>query len=351
MDDRIGTGFVGWCGNGQMLCAGRFLCGGSEFFLAATRFAGCLRGSGFRQADGGRGAGCGLNHSGGSDPCCPRVPHAGQHSPHQQAHCMGVGAQVEPVGVGLLGHALPHGQQRHPARAAPGQHGGHHQHGPPPTQAGCRQQQQGPGQVELLLDGQRPQVLQQRRTAKHLEVRLLRVNLPPVGHIQQRRRQVLLLPPQRIGCPPQRGQGGDHQHGQHGGQQPAQAPGIERAQAQAASGQPLAQQQRGDQKPRQHKKHIHAEKPAGGQPRHLGMKNHDRSHRQRTHAVQPRYVLSLVHSTHTCSHSIRSPSTKGSTIWAQGDSQAPHQQQTVVFEGRLIRVNRDGGTCAADTLA
>ena len=122
-----------------------------------------------------------------------RDPQRRQDGAGQQPHGVGVGSEVDPrrivggrVAVDDRQHEHQSGRQQRPDPRDPA-HPGCSAH--PPGQ----DQQPRPDEVELLLDRQRPQVLEHRRAAGRLEVALVGQDVDPVGDVGQRRGQVALL--------------------------------------------------------------------------------------------------------------------------------------------------------------
>ena len=81
-----------------------------------------------------------------------------------------------------------------------------------------------PQQVELLLDRERPQVLQQRRALERLEVGLLREDLVPVVDVEERGDRVAARPHGVAGQEDRRHERGDGDDQERGRQQAARAP-------------------------------------------------------------------------------------------------------------------------------
>ncbi len=106
---------------------------------------------------------------------------------------------------------------------------------------------QGPQEVELLLDGQRPQVLEQRRTSYGLEVGLLAEDQVPVGDVPQGRQHVPTQPGHLPWQEHDRVGERDHEDDVEGGQQPPGASHPECLEVYAAPLAPLGEQQRGDE--------------------------------------------------------------------------------------------------------
>lgn len=153
------------------------------------------------------------------------------------------------------------------ARPEQGQQPGHHE---------------GPEHVELLLDGQRPQVLEQRRGGGR-EVVGAAEDHHPVARVGQRAEP---LPAQarrelRDGEPRQR-RAADQRH-HHGRHQAPHAAHPEGSEAQPPAAVDPADQARGDQEAGEYEEHVHAHEPARQQGR-PGVEHEDREH---GHAAQP----------------------------------------------------------------
>ena len=129
-----------------------------------------------------------------------------------------------------------------------------------PAQVEHEQGHRWPHDVELLLDGERPHVRQRRGLGGQDEVVAAADDEVPVGHVEQGRERV----EPEVGELPR---GGEHlgvdghpdQHDQQGGQQPAGPAGPELAQPDGQPLGPLAEQQRGDQEPRQDEEDVDGE--------------------------------------------------------------------------------------------
>ena len=214
----------------------------------------------------------------------PQRPGQRQRGPDQQRRGVRVGAVVDRGRVAARRVLNRHDQRRNRrpgqrarhARAARGQPGDHAPY------------DQRPDQVELLLDGQRPQVIERRRRPGlpgRGEVRDVVQDLVPVARVrgrgQQRQPQRSLLPGLDHGR-----RGGDHD--QHHGQRRQQAPGSpgpEARQVQAAGAVVPGDQQIGDQEPAEHEEDVDAEE-AAGQPGSALMEADDGEDGQRPDPVE-----------------------------------------------------------------
>ena len=114
-------------------------------------------------------------------------PHHGGHAPEQQLPCPGVGAEIGPVGTeAVRRHPHPH------RRADRQDHGDHAQAErpamPPPRsdEEDQLRQHQRPDQVVLLLDGERPGLLDRVDRRELGEVSVSGDDLLPVGDVEER---------------------------------------------------------------------------------------------------------------------------------------------------------------------
>ncbi len=214
----------------------------------------------------------------------PGVPQRRQRRADAQTHEVRVAAQVDAAGVAAvdLGGVEP----GHPGRAGQRHHHGQHGQGAASAQAQGAPRQQRPHDVELLLHRQRPQVLQQRRAAEGLEVRLFGDDLPPVRHVDQRRRDVAHQPRHRVGRQHRRHHGhhGDHREGRR--QQAARPAQVEGAEVDAAMARVFAQQQRGDDEAGDDEEHVHAQEAGRREPVLPQVVGDDGEHGDAPQAVQ-----------------------------------------------------------------
>jgi hypothetical protein len=223
----------------------------------------------------------------------PAGPDHGQRRADQDPGGPGVGALV---GAGRIqpgvvqrehGHGRAGGQGQRGQRQ-PGQPAGLAFAQPPHAQQPAQQQPR-PDQVELLLHGQRPQVIQRRGRREPGEVRLVLDDQVPVGRVGRGRDD-------RAAQPPQLGPVGDghpradhDQHHEQRRQQPPGPPQPEIGQRQPPGPGPLPQQQVGDQVPGQGEEHSYPQQ-APGRPAQLLVEGDHRDHGQRAQPVQPRQV-------------------------------------------------------------
>ncbi len=217
---------------------------------------------------------------------------AGQGRADQHVLAAGVGAlvQTHDRGTGLKGQAHVDGRCHRPDHGR-GQHGPEAPRGPElPTQMEQDQDHRRPDDVELLLDGQRPHVLERRGLGRGGEVAAATDDEVPVGHIEQRGERVEAdsaeLP-----------RATEHlheeshadQHHQQGGQEPAGPAGPELTQLDGQPFGPLPQQQGGDEETRQDEEDVDAQKSPGSH-RCTTVVEEDARHRHRPEAVQCRDI-------------------------------------------------------------
>ena len=215
----------------------------------------------------------------GGDPL--QRPAQGQARAHEQGDGVSVGAVVQARGT--LADRVPDGHgHRGRGRAQPDHHRAR-----PPARAGTQDngQEERPEQVELLLDGQGPEVLQRRRRAEHREVGLVVQGLPPVARVSDRREQ-----PRPQGRQLIRLEHGDrcrdrHEHDRQAGQEPPGSADPESAQIDSAAPIPRRGEQVGDQVSADDEEDIHAQE-ASGQPGYSLVEGQDHEHRDSPQAVQ-----------------------------------------------------------------
>ena len=155
-----------------------------------------------------------------------------------------------------------------------------------PDQPEDGQDQHGPHQVELLLDGQGPGVGQRRHRPGGHEVVGGGGDLVPVGHVQEGGQGVAAVPGVGAGqCHVPHEGGHRHQHHQQGGEEPTGPPRPEAAQAHRAGPLELPDQEPGDEEPGEHVEHVDPEE-AAGRPGHPEVERAHRQHRHAPEAVQ-----------------------------------------------------------------
>ena len=162
---------------------------------------------------------------------------------------------------------------------------------PAPAEAETGQDQQGPHQVELLLDGQGPGVAQRRGHLELGEVGLVGHDEVPVRIVEERGQPVRFEGGfDDVGTTEARVDGQHHQQEHDGGQEPFGPPEPERAQADGLAAVPLADQQSGDQEAREHEEEVDAEVAAVG-PVEAEVVGHHPGHGQRPQSVEGGHVV------------------------------------------------------------
>jgi hypothetical protein len=149
---------------------------------------------------------------------------------------------------------------------------------------------QRPQQVELLLDPERPGVLQRRRGRRLGEVVGAAVDHAPVGHVSEGAERVPAQQPDfdRGEQPAEHDHDGD-EHGQQSGQQPAGPAGPEGAEPDAPATDALDQEQRRDQVAGEHEERVNAEEPTR-QPADAAVEEQYPGDCQGAHTIQSRPV-------------------------------------------------------------
>lgn len=222
-------------------------------------------------------------------PGAPQRPGAGQRErqgdggAEQQAAAVGVGAVVHPGGV-RAGRV----EDRHRHERGGGQGEGAHGLQPLPPQHGHQgPQQQRPAQVELLLDGERPQVLEhgQGQAVELREVHIVLRQLPPVAAVGEGGGD---RPAQAAVClaAGQCGRAGGHrEHEPQQGEQPQGAAFPEGAEPDPAGSPVVGGEQTGDQVAADDEEEIDSEE-AARQPRRMHVIDDDARHGQCPQSVQ-----------------------------------------------------------------
>ena len=280
----------------------------------------------------------GAQHRDPSGQTAP-VPHhqrSGGGADEQRLHS-GVGAEVDTVERCVAGQRHAGRRRReHPgagedehrrAERARGQrraatvsqrretrdHGRHHQR---------------PEQVVLLLDGQRPRVLQRRRRRPVTEVIGVLGDEQPIGHPEQGGHGFVA----QVGggfCGEQfaGGHHGQHHHDQRG-QQPPGSSNPEAFQTDPAGAADLVQQQRGDQEPTEHEEHVDAEESAG-HSRNTAMVGEHQRDRDRSDTVE------------------RSDATTRADVAARPHTDRRRTQGSAGFDGSAGNAGFDGSAVVA----
>ena len=212
----------------------------------------------------------------------------GHPGAQQQREHAGVGAVVHAAGVGggVIEHHHGDGgdssqAQNHAARVGLAHVHGYHS-----------EQQRGPNQVELFLDGERPKVRKRRGVAQSIEVRDVLGNLPPVVEEQQRRQNVGAHLGEHHVVEDGAQRTGHHHDGHHGGDQATDAADPEALEVDAAGLSDFVEQQARDQIARKHKEDRDA-KQAALSPREVKVIEHHRDDGERTQTVECRDVAGL----------------------------------------------------------
>ena len=148
------------------------------------------------------------------------------------------------------------------------------------------QQNERPDQVELLLDGERPGVLERRGVRHRREVVRVGGDEMPVRHVPERRQGVAeeVGGAQRLGEEGGRGTH-DGEHQEECRQEPAGPAPPERPQGDAPAALPFGQQERRDEVPGQNEEEIDAEVPAD-RPRRRSVEQDHTGDGERPDAVQ-----------------------------------------------------------------
>ena len=181
-------------------------------------------------------------------------------------------------------------QQRHRDRDHQGGDGepfGHAEHTtcPDPQQ---HHHHQRPQQVELLLDGEAPEVAQ-RREVPGRAVSLPDPDLVPVRDVEQPAQHVATQFAERVRSEDRRVRDQHEHHHEQRREQPASTPHPEMPEMDAAGALLLGDQQQRDQVTADDEEDLHAQEPAG-QPLTVGVVDHHRHDCERAHAVESREV-------------------------------------------------------------
>ena len=164
-----------------------------------------------------------------------RYPHEGERGPEEETGSPGIGPVVDARGIYVGPVKNSHQQCRtYRAHEHDGQRAAPKEHRP-------SDEQQRPQHVELLLDSQRPQVLQQKWPPDGLKVRFLPDDEVPVGHVPERRERVLAQSCDLAGQEHDGERECDHEQQVQRGEQPAGASHPEAHEVYAALPTPLLQ--------------------------------------------------------------------------------------------------------------
>ena len=153
-------------------------------------------------------------------------------------------------------------------------------------------QQWRPNQVELFLDGKRPEVRERRGVAQSIEVRDVLGNLPPVVEEQQRRQDVGAHLGEHHVVKDGAQRAGHEHYRYHGGDQATDTANPEALKVDAAGLGDFVEQQTRDQIARKHKEDRNAEQAALS-PREVEVIEHHRDDGKRAQTVERRNVAGL----------------------------------------------------------
>jgi hypothetical protein len=215
---------------------------------------------------------------------------AGEERADEQRLRPGVGAEVHPAGiVGVVAHG-------HPDDRCHAQHAGEPQDGVERlADLEHGDERERPEQVPLLLDGQRPHVLEGRGDQELVEVRDVVDDEVPVGEVEERG-DAVVADGVELGGLGEEG-GVDHHHAddeEQRGQQPPGATRPELLQVDPARVAPLDEQQTGDEESRKHEEGVDAEIAAGRErdvvAGDVQVVEHHHEHRRAAQAVERRLV-------------------------------------------------------------
>lgn len=212
----------------------------------------------------------------------------GHPGAQQQREDAGVGAVVHAAGVGggVIEHHHGDGgdssqSQNHAARVGLAHVHGYHS-----------EQQRGPNQVELFLDGERPKVRKRRGIAQGIEVRDVLGNLPPVVEEQQRRQDVRAHLGEHHVVKDGAQRAGHEHYRYHGGDQATDATNPEALKVDTAGLSDFVEQQARDQIAREHKENRDA-KQAALCPCEVEVIEHYRDDGERAQAVEGRGYIEI----------------------------------------------------------
>ena len=259
----------------------------------------------------------------------PRHPHAGERATEEDPCGPGVGAVVHArrVAVGVVHQPHQRGAGDRPE----------HQRTEQPAGLAAdlldgEAEDDRPHDVELLLDRERPEVLERRRPAEGVEVRLLGEDQEPVGRVGERCDDVAAEAGQLVRDDHR---GVDRHRGQHREQRGQEAAGPPHPEVRPVDGfgaLPLLDEQGRDEEAADDEEDLDAQE-AAGDPRHVGVVEQHRQHRDGPEAVEGWLVAEpapaargLVGATgrggrrERGHHELRVPQ---GTAWAWGDGFIP----------------------------
>ena len=200
---------------------------------------------------------------------------------------MGVSAEVDAASIRRLGHTRAHRDDSHRQRGGHCPDDGADTNPADTPQAPQAVEQHRPQQVELLLNRERPEVLEQRRPARRVEVRHALADVPPVRDVGQCCQRIPADESRRILGEPGGQQRGDDEHQKECGQQSARAMLVEAGEPEPTTGMKLGDQQRGDQEAREGEEDVDAQEPTW-QPGGISVKKQHGHDRDGTHTIETR---------------------------------------------------------------
>ncbi len=201
------------------------------------------------------------------------------------AWARGVGAVVRARAVVAL-------EDRHPDRGRGGEpeDDPRDDREPSARELGDAEEREGPHEVPLLLDRERPHVAQRRGRGELREVGVPREHEAPVLHVEQRAEQVAAQPQRLLlGRHERAVRGHDEQHQHQRGQEPARPAQPERLDGHAAGPGDLLQEQERDQEAGEDEEDVDAEEPGRG-PADPAVEEHHGADRDRADPVEGRLV-------------------------------------------------------------
>ena len=210
----------------------------------------------------------------------PRMPDEPERDAEQDGERAGVAAEVDAgrVFAGLV--EADHPEQRSGRER---EHDG--EQCAAGDEAGERGEEQGPEQVELLLDGEGPEVAQLRGAIEGLEVGDVADDQVPVGDVSDSGEHFAEVGEQLVAEHGDGVEGGDGKHERERGQEAAGTAGPEGAEVHAVAALALADQQGGDQEAADDEEDINAEE-AAGEPGFVGVEDDDGEHGEGADAVE-----------------------------------------------------------------
>ena len=205
----------------------------------------------------------------------------GERRAHEDGRGARVGAEVGPRG------ALGRVEEKHRRHRQAGQdrRDDEQRARRPPEDDEHPEDEQRPDDVELLLDGEAPRVLEGRGRGEQLPVALVREDGPPVGDVAQGREGVPAERRELVGLGEDARVDRDGRHeGEERRKQTTRAADPERSERDAPRAAVLGEEDRRDQEPREHEEQIDAEVAALQHP--TRMEEHDAQHREPAETVE-----------------------------------------------------------------